>query len=127
MRPWAVSVRISRRSSSWWRTLVDTWSSTSADVRARLALELGDERHLRQVGAVHAVGGDAQRLVEGHAEALVGERAPELRVRRLRCTVDGDAERSDEAVAGAERGRDDVERLGQLLAEVPAAPWRPAA
>ena len=58
-----------------------------------------------------------QRGVERNAELLVGERAPELGPRRLVGRLDGDGERADDAVAGPERGRDDVEVVRQLLLE----------
>ena len=117
-----MSVRISRRSSSRSRTFVGHLVEHLGRVGARLALELGDERDLVEVAAVHPVRGDAERLVERDAELLVGDHTAELALRRLGRVVDGDGERPDEAVAGAERGRDDVEVLGQLVAEV--APHR---
>ena len=52
-------------------------------VAARLALKRRDQRDLLEVLAVHAVDDHLQRLVERHAQALVGEHPAELALRRL--------------------------------------------
>ena len=82
-RPCAVSVRTSRRSSIRARTVSTTRSSTSAEFDAHLALQPGDERDLVEIVVVHPLDGDLERVLERHAELLVGEHALELALRRL--------------------------------------------
>ena len=62
--------------------------------------------------------GHLERLVERDSELLVGDDAAELALGGLRRLLRDDAHRAREAVAGAERGREDVEVLRELLAEL---------
>ena len=102
-------------------------------VAARLALKRRDQRDLLEVLAVHAVHDHLQGLVERDAQALVGEHAAELALGRLGRVFGDDAERAGERVAGAHRRRDDLQVVGQLVAEQqpllahPARDQRPGA
>ena len=67
---------------------------------------------------LHPLRGHLERLVERDAELLVGHDAAELALGGLRRLLRDDSHRSREAVAGAQCGREDVEVLRQLLAEL---------
>ena len=69
---------------------------------------------------VHALDDDLERLVERHAELLVGDDAAELALRRLGGVVDDDRERAHEAVPRPQRRGEHVEVVGQLLGERPS-------
>ena len=117
IRPCAVSVAIRRRSSSRRgrsRHLVEHVGG----VRAGLALELRDERDLDDVAVLHP---KSRRC---GAPRRSGRRAARPRstrwnslLRRLARILDADRERADEAVAGAEAGREHVEVVRQLVGE----------
>ena len=89
-------------------------------VAAGLPLQLRDERELLDVAARHPLGDDHERVLDRHAELLVGDDSLHLALHRLRGALDDDRERAGEAVARAESRRDHLQRVRQLLGEAVA-------
>ena len=118
--PCAVSTVTSRRRSMRARMFVDHLVEHLRRVAAGLALDEREDGDLVHVGVLHPLRGHLERLVERDPELLVGDDAGELALRRLGRLVGDDAHRAREAVAGAKRGGEHVEVLGQLLAELVA-------
>ena len=121
MRPCMVSVWMSRLRSKRSRTVSATVSMTSAESPPASPLQLGDERELLDVAARHSFGDDPERLLDRHAELLVGDDTLHLALHRLRRALDDDREGTGEAVPGPERRRDHLQCVRELLGEASRA------
>ena len=93
-------------------------------VPARLALHECEDGDLIDVDVLHALPRHLERLVERNAELLVRHDAAELALGRLGRLVRDDTHRAREAVPRTKSRREDVEILGQLLAELPSLTLR---
>ena len=83
-RPWAVRVRTSRRSSIRAAHGLDHPVEHLGRVRAHLALQPRDERDLVEIAVLPSAStATLKRVLELHAELLLGEHAPELALRGL--------------------------------------------
>ena len=78
IRPCAVSVVISRRSSMPVADVLDDLVEHLGRVAARVALQRRDERDLVEVAVLHPLDRPAEGVVERDAELLVRDHAPEL-------------------------------------------------
>ena len=67
-----------------------------------------------------------ERIRQRDADLLVGDRPPELALRRLGRVLDDGAQRPDEGLTGAHRRGDDLEVVRQLLGEQATLSVRPA-
>src|SRR5512132_3134769 len=88
------------------------------EVPADLALDVDREHRPHEVGAPDALGERRQRVLRGPAQTDLGHHALELGGGGMRDLLRHRVQRLEEAVPGAERGRQDREHVGKLVAQV---------
>ena len=98
-----------------------------SDIAAGRPLQLGDERDLVEIAALHPLGHAPDRLVDRNAELLVAHSSSQLFLRRLAGLLDHTRERCDETVPGSQGGRQHLEVGRELLRELVANLPQPVA
>ena len=102
-----------------------TVSEELGQVAADLPLDADGHDGPGEVGAVHALGDAVERLLERAAEAGLGDDPAQLLAHRLGDLLGHGLDALHERVAGPQRARQQLQRVGQLGLELLApAAWR---